>query len=232
LRLGPKNQAETESECPVESPAITSSPELPMERLERLETENRRLQETIRRLEGMAYRDPLTELHNRRYFDERLREELARSRRDQSPLSVLAVDLDGFKLINDAHGHAEGDRVLQWVASFLNRHLRASDVCCRMGGDEFVVLLPGLTEAGAAALASRLKLAARDEKAPVGFSVGGAMASGAEPAEQFLARADRALYFDKGSSSRKPLAVPRLVIPAVEAERRLQTPWVKVRRTG
>src|SRR5882672_10125502 len=92
---------------------------------------------------AMAYRDPLTGLWNRRYFEERLKEEASRSERAGSSrkFSVLVVDINDFKGVNDTHGHQMGDRLLKWVGVFLTDHLRTHDVPCRTGGDEFTVLL-------------------------------------------------------------------------------------------
>ncbi len=96
--------------------------------------------------------DPLTQLYNRRYMDEVLKRELARSSRNGSPLSVLVLDLDHFKRINDTFGHEAGDAILRKVALTLRENIRSGDVACRMGGEEMVVLLPecGIENAHAA----------------------------------------------------------------------------------
>lgn len=86
--------------------------------------------------------DPLTQLYNRRYLDEILKRELARSSRSGIPLSVLVLDLDHFKRINDTYGHEGGDAILRKVALTLRENIRSADVACRMGGEEMVVLLP------------------------------------------------------------------------------------------
>src|SRR5215472_5028734 len=109
--------------------------------LVRLSRQNAVLRKEIARLEvyrAMAYRDPLTGLWNRRYFEERLREELSRSQRagHDRRFSVMVVDVDDFKRVNDLHGHATGDAVLREVGEFLIAHLRNHDVACRTGGDE------------------------------------------------------------------------------------------------
>nr|WP_321170408.1 diguanylate cyclase [uncultured Roseateles sp.] len=99
---------------------------------------NIRLRETLRL---QSIRDPLTGLYNRRFLDETLRRELARARRGQLPHALALIDIDHFKQFNDQHGHDAGDLVLQQVASALLSQVRASDVVCRFGGEEFVVLL-------------------------------------------------------------------------------------------
>src|SRR5215471_19529830 len=125
----------------------------PTEELEaqvaRLARQNTVLRKEINKLQvyrAMAYRDPLTGLWNRRYFEERLKEEASRSERAGSGrrFSVLVVDINDFKLINDKHGHPTGDATLKWVGEFLSTHLRTHDVPCRTGGDEFSVLLPDM----------------------------------------------------------------------------------------
>ncbi len=90
----------------------------------------------------LAMLDPLTGLHNRRFAQERLVAEMARSGRHGHPLTVLMIDLDGFKQINDRYGHWGGDLVLKEFAQRLCRAIRGSDLAIRLGGDEFVVLLP------------------------------------------------------------------------------------------
>ena len=106
--------------------------------------------------------DPLTQLYNRRYLDEVLKREIGRSERSGAPLSVLVLDLDHFKRINDSFGHEAGDAVLRTVALTLRENIRSCDVACRMGGEEMVVLLPecGIEHAMKRADAVRLAIAA------------------------------------------------------------------------
>src|SRR5258706_8263321 len=128
----------------------------------RLSRQNAVLRKEVTRLQvfrAMAYRAPLTGLWNRRYFEERLTEEFSRSQRAGSGrrFSVLVVDINDFKTINDEHGHPVGDAVLKWAGSFLVTHLRTHDVPCRSGGDEFAVLLPDVSLEDASRLVSRLR---------------------------------------------------------------------------
>ncbi|MGZ4441412.1 MAG: diguanylate cyclase, partial [Gaiellaceae bacterium] len=108
------------------------------------------------RLEHQAQTDSLTGLYNHRYFHERLRSELRRASRVHDAVSVLMLDIDDFKRVNDVHGHGAGDEVLSALASELSQTVRGSDVVCRLGGEEFAVILPSCDEAAALGLAGRL----------------------------------------------------------------------------
>ena len=109
-----------------------------------------------RTLRRRADRDPLTGFYNHRYLHERLGEEVVRAQRGKRPLSVLMLDLDDFKLVNDTFGHLFGDRVLTWAAELIKATLRVSDVPARYGGDEFAVILPDTDPAEATRAAERI----------------------------------------------------------------------------
>jgi diguanylate cyclase (GGDEF)-like protein/PAS domain S-box-containing protein len=126
------------------------------ERLEAQLAENRILQEKLR---DLAVRDPLTSLFNRRYMEETLRRELSRSAREDQPLSLVMIDIDHFKQLNDTYGHPAGDLVLKELAALLLRHLRSEDIVCRFGGEEFVAILPGAPLLTAAQRAESWRLA-------------------------------------------------------------------------
>jgi diguanylate cyclase (GGDEF)-like protein len=154
------------------------------------------------KLEDMAFRDPLTGLYNRRYLDDALERELQRARRQGYPVSVLVIDIDHFKQLNDLHGHQAGDEVLTALAAELHRSVRADDLACRWGGEEFVLVLPtmALEDAAARADALRVTLATnvvryRDANLTATVSVGVA-ASPAHgiTARELLGAADKALY--------------------------------------
>ncbi|MGH7266613.1 MAG: diguanylate cyclase [Candidatus Rokuibacteriota bacterium] len=100
---------------------------------------NLRLQETLR---SQAIRDPLTGLFNRRYMEESLEREVRRSARSGGPLGIIMLDIDHFKAFNDAHGHPAGDALLAALGTFLRAHVRAEDIACRYGGEEFTLILP------------------------------------------------------------------------------------------
>jgi diguanylate cyclase (GGDEF)-like protein len=108
-------------------------------------------------LAQLALLDPLTQLHNRRFMNDRLQAEVSRAVRARATFSLALIDLDDFKQINDTYGHAAGDRALVAFAGALRRDLRAYDVPCRFGGDEFVVLFPDRDRAGAQAALGKLR---------------------------------------------------------------------------
>jgi len=173
----------------------------------RMSRQNAVLRKEIARLQAyraMAYRDPLTGLWNRRYFEERLKEEISRSQRAGSSrkFSVLVVDINDFKEINDTHGHQMGDRLLKWVGVFLTDHLRTHDVPCRTGGDEFTVLLPDLSSEDCGRIINRLRdqlqAANAGRDIPIALSLGTASwPEEGTAAEALIATADEAMYVDK-----------------------------------
>jgi diguanylate cyclase len=164
-------------------------------------TDRKELEEELERL---SQRDPLTGLFNRRRFEEELRRQLVSARRYRRPGALLAIDLDGFKQVNDRLGHAVGDEALREVGRVLGESLRASDaVVARLGGDEFVALLPEVDGAGASAVARRLVAAIREasfvadgQAVRLGASIGVALFDEfGIPAEvELLAAADLAMY--------------------------------------
>lgn len=122
----------------------------------------RALEQTVEKLQAYSYQDSLTGLHNRRYFDELLQHEAAVARRHQTPLTLAMIDIDHFKQFNDREGHEAGDTVLVGVGRVLTHHFRDADVVCRMGGEEFVIIMPGATAAIAEArLAELLEVLSR-----------------------------------------------------------------------
>jgi diguanylate cyclase (GGDEF)-like protein len=153
------------------------------------------------RAEALSLTDTLTGLYNRRYADETLQRLIADAQRGRV-FSIAAFDLDGFKRLNDGRGHAAGDQVLVDFARVLRAGLRGADVAVRMGGDEFMVLLPGTGLAQAILVAERLRAAAREERwgapeALVTASTGVMQWSEGQTAEDLLQGADRALYIAK-----------------------------------
>ncbi|MFL5757216.1 MAG: diguanylate cyclase [Chloroflexota bacterium] len=189
--------------------------------------ENARLYENARNL---ADRDPLTGFYNHRYLHERLGEEVVRARRTNRPLSVLMLDLDEFKLVNDTFGHLFGDRVLVHVAERVRSTLRGSDVAARYGGDEFAVILPDTDASAARNVAERIVRMLADTPfradgrtpVPVLASIGVAThPDDGRTATDLIAAADRALFRSKDvggaavhSTRDEPDARPELVVMA------------------
>jgi diguanylate cyclase (GGDEF)-like protein/PAS domain S-box-containing protein len=166
--------------------------------------ENARLFEQVQTL---AVTDPLTNLHNRRYFFEVAHRELERARRYQSPLSLIMIDIDHFKEVNDTHGHLIGDMVLKLIAERLSAQLREIDVLCRYGGEEFVVLLPDTALDAAYQVAERLRQAivkmpiqAGSNQVKVTTSLGVAhMDAECHQIDDLIRYADKALYQAKSA---------------------------------
>ncbi len=153
------------------------------------------------RLLHEAQTDWLTGLHNHRVYHERLRDELDRAERYGRPLSLIAFDLDDFKLLNDVHGHQEGDLVLRRVAAAAREELRASDLACRVGGEEFAIILPETGKRAARAAADRLCARVRALPGARTITVSCGVASfpaDACSATELVAGADAALYAAKG----------------------------------
>jgi diguanylate cyclase (GGDEF)-like protein len=144
---------------------------------------------------SQAETDDLTGLYNRRRFDDALANELVRSRTFGAPLSLLLLDLDNFKVVNDEFGHQRGDDVLRGAADLVREHLRDGDIAARLGGDEFAVIAPDTAASGVLSLAERLRRSfARLREPAVTASFGVAECMDDEAAEDLLRRADHALY--------------------------------------
>jgi len=157
-------------------------------------------EEAESKLRNHAYTDALTGLHNRHYWELRAPAALDQARRHGNDLSLLALDLDFFKRINDTQGHEAGDRVLSLFGQTIRENLRSSDLAARIGGEEFVILLPQTDQQAARQFENRLRSAlqeacAREPSLVVDFSAGLASLRETDTAlTVFLARADRALY--------------------------------------
>jgi diguanylate cyclase (GGDEF)-like protein len=172
------------------------------ERTAELEAANARLQEIQAALREQAIRDPLTGLFNRRYLDETIPREMARAKRAGASIGVLMVDIDYFKRINDTHGHPAGDKVLRSVAAVLRSGIRAEDIACRYGGEEFVLVLPGMARAVVSRRAEQLRarvaalsVSLGDSVARPTISIGGAIwPEHSSTFASVIARADAELY--------------------------------------
>ncbi|MGI4853250.1 MAG: diguanylate cyclase [Janthinobacterium lividum] len=155
------------------------------------------LQEANRKLSSLALTDSLTGLWNRRAFDARLETSIMSAHRAKQPLTLMLIDVDHFKRVNDQHGHPFGDSVLKEIAEVLNGVKRGEDVACRFGGEEFAVLLPGTDINAAYNLADRMLKATRNfpwKKTPVTVSIGLAMYMDHGLSDELVDQADAALY--------------------------------------
>ena len=173
--------------------------------------EMRILQVRAQEFQRLALVDPLTGLCNRRVAKERLAAEASRSRRYGHPLTVVSLDLDKFKQINDTYGHLAGDHVLKVFAARLSGAIRLSDFASRMGGDEFLVLLPECSTLQVDALLSRLRPMETEyagQNIPICFSAGWVGYGKGETTEQFLERADRTLYAEKRAGKVSVMELP------------------------
>jgi two-component system, cell cycle response regulator len=184
-------------------------------RLRQLRSE---LREKNQQLERLSVTDALTGLRNRRFAEWFLGGELERSRRHGNPLSVLLVDLDHFKRVNDTHGHAAGDEALRHVAGLLAQQVRKTDVCARWGGEEFLMGLAQVPLDGALALAERQRVAveasplvlASGVRVAITVSIGVAGVAATERSHHDLvAAADRALYEAKGGGRNRVVLAKR-----------------------
>ena len=169
---------------------------------EKLEEGNANIRALLGKFEDLAFRDPLTDLYNRRYLDDALERELQRARRQSYPVSVLVIDIDRFKDLNDRHGHQAGDEVLKAFASELHKSVRADDLACRWGGEEFVLVLPTMSLEAATERADALRVALaaatvryREVSLTATVSMGVATYPGhGQGAQELLGAADNALY--------------------------------------
>jgi diguanylate cyclase (GGDEF)-like protein len=175
-----------------------------------------RLEQAVETAGKFAYHDELTNLPNRRLLLDRFKQAAAQSQRQNRQVALLYLDLDGFKYINDTLGHAAGDKLLQLAATRLSACIRLSDTACRYGGDEFVVLLPGI-ESGQSAAAAVQKIrkslakpyVVDDKQIRVTVSIGTAI----YPVESTKYRAlinlsDHAMYVDKARAAAPPSVLP------------------------
>jgi len=155
----------------------------------------------------MAIIDPVTNIYNKRYFLERLNEEFSHARRTKIPISILMIDIDFFKKVNDTHGHLAGDMILQKLADIIKQKIRNEDIIARYGGEEFISLLRGTGKEGALVLAERIRLFIEGvnfefegHKIKITISIG---ISSLEPGadfpthEDFIKAADEKLYYSK-----------------------------------
>ncbi len=178
--------------------------ELMLTRLNELEGETQRLRTDLDEQHTLSLLDPLTAVFNRMGYNEGMGREFARRKRYGGELSLLIFDLDLFKKINDTYGHAAGDKVLASVAALLRKQIRHCDILCRLGGEEFAVILPETDVRGAAIVGEKLRgsiagsqFRFKEQPVAVTVSIGAAQFRGDDAQEDVFERADRALYLAK-----------------------------------
>lgn len=178
-------------------------------KLEQSQTQIESLRTNLQAAEVRGMKDPLTNVGNRRCFDETLRKELAVAAESGEPVSLIMCDIDHFKKVNDEHGHAVGDEVLKMFAAVIQQTVRDGDTAARFGGEEFAIILPGTPQSGALALAERIRsrfeakrLTIRSSNKMLGqltASFGVAERRNTEAGSDLIERADKKLYEAKNS---------------------------------
>jgi diguanylate cyclase (GGDEF)-like protein len=180
----------------------------------RLDAAYKELESTNARLKETSFKDEVTGLYNRRFFSLRLEEELSRYRRFNHPVSVVLLDLDGFKAVNDEFGHTVGDETLREIAQILMKHSRGINVVSRYGGDEFAVLLVETSKAGARLYADRIREVvskypfSHGKVVTASFGVASLPDDEAGTAEDLFRAADEALYAAKRAGKNQVAATP------------------------
>lgn len=161
-------------------------------------------------LHEQAIQDPLTGLYNRRFMEESLKQEFARAQREQKPFSVVMLDMDNLKTINDQHGHAAGDAALKALSKLLKGHTRTEDIVCRFGGDEFLIILHNADEHMTSTRLQEwnervagISIAHEGALLPISFSAGIATYPMCQTIEELIHTADKALYEIKARKKQK-----------------------------
>jgi diguanylate cyclase (GGDEF)-like protein len=182
----------------------------------RLDAAYKELEITNARLKETSFKDEVTGLYNRRFFSVRLEEELQRHRRFNHPVSVVLIDLDGFKAVNDELGHAVGDETLRDIAQILVKHSRGINVVARYGGDEFAVLLVETSKSGARLYADRIRQVistypfSHGKPITASFGIASLPDDEAATSEDLVRAADEALYAAKRAGKNQVAAVADL----------------------
>jgi two-component system cell cycle response regulator len=158
----------------------------------------------------LALLDSLTGLYNRRCGEQRLGTEVLRTQRNGLPLTIIMMDLDGLKYVNDKYGHAAGDELLKLFSLRLNKAIRGSDLAVRLGGDEFLLILPECKPDEVRHVVGRLsglRIELDGQQIPVTFSAGWANYISGETPEELMKRADEALYVNKRAAKQEDLSL-------------------------
>ncbi len=164
---------------------------------------SRQLMQKNEILKNLAIRDGLTGLYNRYYFDEMLHDAAERTSRYGEPISLILLDIDHFKTINDTYGHDTGDLILTDVARIIKESVRKADICARWGGEEFIILMPQTSSSGSFTAAEKIRLNIEKHEfaknVKVTASLGTAEKKSGETTEDWFSRTDKALYLSKNS---------------------------------
>jgi len=181
------------------------------------ELRRRRAEVNVHALQAASTTDPLTGAFNRRWLDIEMKHRFAQFKRQNMPFSILLVDIDHFKSINDTRGHAAGDAVLASVAREMGKTIRDMDVLFRIGGEEFVIVLPGTNSCAATVASERLRSAiertsfqVNHEIVPVTVSIGATTVRPTDTAEEILKRADDAMYSAKRHGRNQCVIAPEI----------------------
>jgi len=191
----------------------------------RLDNAYQELESTNARLKEFSFKDEVTGLYNRRFFSIRLEEEVSRYRRFNHPVSVVLLDLDAFKSVNDELGHAAGDETLRGMAEILLRHSRGINVLCRYGGDEFAALLVETSKAGARLYADRIRYVlssyqfAHRRRVTASFGIASLPEDVAPTADDLIQAADEALYAAKRAGKNRVSVHDDVVVAQPAASR-------------
>jgi diguanylate cyclase (GGDEF)-like protein len=184
--------------------SLRRTEELKSEIIRRRKVENK-LQKSEKRYKELSITDDLTQLYNSRYFYSKLEEEINRSARYKHPLSLLLIDIDDFKIVNDRYGHLEGDNFLSMTGKIIKACLRITDSAYRYGGEEFTIILPGIGFEAAVNAAERIRkqistqefLTSTNETVKITVSVGACQFEPGEEIRDFVKRVDKAMYVAK-----------------------------------
>jgi diguanylate cyclase (GGDEF)-like protein len=217
-----------------------------LSKVAQLQAANAKLKRTNKNLELLVKHDPLTGLHNRRYFQDTLESDVNRANRYQTNISLVMIDIDDFKKINDTYGHPFGDKVLQALARKMSESIRKADTLSRYGGEEFAVILPHTSGKGAMTLAEKIRKGVADMKLDAGYKKTsitislGVAARGKKPItrEALLENADTALYKAKASGKNcvkiyEPVKIPsrkkkpNIVVPRPHHQKSITIPSVE-----
>jgi diguanylate cyclase (GGDEF)-like protein len=213
---------------------------------ERERDRNEELEQSVTQLQALSVTDWLTGLKNHGYFFDRLNEELERARRYDRPLAVVMADIDDFKAINDNYGHSTGDAVLRGMGEAFRRQIREVDIACRVGGEEFGIIMPETDAEGAIQAAERIRYAVAEQAMPgvgqVTISLGiSVFPHDAQSSKDMVESADRALYSAKRSGKNctkvaggapafdgagRALASMTPVVGTLLAALRMRAPWM------